>query len=46
MGEGRLLPISFNIRNKPGTEDEIDLSFAKDLIGNMDVAALGISGAR
>jgi hypothetical protein len=33
-----------DMRDKPRNEHEIERAFANDLIGDMDVAAFGISG--
>ena len=44
--EMRLLPVDFDIRNKSGEEYEIDIAVSEDLIGNVDLAALGVSRSR
>jgi hypothetical protein len=40
----RIIPIVLNVRNEARNEDEIDGAFAEDLIGDVNVATLGISG--
>jgi hypothetical protein len=43
-GAARRFPGGLDIRHEPGHEDEIERAFADHLIGDMDVAALGIAG--
>jgi hypothetical protein len=46
VGVARLVPVDVQIGNEARHEDEIDRPVADHLVGDTDVAALGVSGLR
>jgi hypothetical protein len=44
MGEARILPLVIEVRDEPWDEHEVARSGAQYLIGDVDVAALGVMG--
>jgi hypothetical protein len=45
-GEVRLVPLVLEVRHEAGGIDQVDRTVAEDLIGDVNVAALGVSGSR
>jgi hypothetical protein len=39
----RFLPVNLDVRNEPGEENEVDLTVAKNLVRNMDIATFRVS---